>query len=92
MIRAGILPAGSDPIVTTLEKGEHRVVIVKNYDNNELRAKYPDGFERDHQAATPQELAPKIVNNFRARYGAEAVTITKLPSDLTEGATFLVEI
>lgn len=91
-MQAGLLPAGSDPVVTTLEKGAHEITIVRTSENNEMRVAYPDGWERDHQATTPQELAPKIVNNLRARYGVESVTITRIPAELSEGATFVVEV
>lgn len=90
--KAGLLPAGSDPVKATLKQGVHEITVVKTGENNELRVKYPDGWERDHQATTPQELAPKIVNNLRARYGVESVTINKIPDGLTVSATFAVEI
>lgn len=42
---------------------------------------YPDGFEREHHAldADPSDLAGKIINVIKARFGVESVTILSLP-------------
>ncbi len=86
-----VRPAGSDPIVTTLDAGVYEVKITRTRENNELEALYPDDFTRDHQANGSDALAQKILMNFKARYGADATIKTKPPL-IKEGAIFEIEV
>jgi len=88
---AGTMPAGSVAPVDSLDDGDIEITIVKVKDNNELEVAYPNGFTRDHQAASIEELLPKIVSNLRARYGIKSVT-TKVAPQISEGAKIVMEV
>jgi hypothetical protein len=89
---ATTLPAGAVAPVASLEDGKHTLVILKVAENMEMRVKYPDGWERDHQAKDIVELAPKIVNNLRTRYGVESAQMVDAPKVLEVGATIVMEV
>lgn len=90
--RASVLPAGSDPVVKELKPGKHKLTITSVRENNELTVQYPCGWTRDHQAKDMPELAPKIVNNLRARYGVESVSVTQAPTSLKKDAVIEIEV
>lgn len=92
--RASVLPAGSVPPSDSLKPGKYTLKIVKmsEHGNNEFSLEYPNKFVRDHQAATIEELAPKITAQLRARYGVDTVKMVKVPTEIAEGAEITVEV
>ncbi len=89
--RASTLPAGSVPPVASLDDGMIEIKIIKVRENNELSVQYPDGFVRDHQAATVEDLIPKIVNNLRARFGVQSVSTITAP-EIALNAKIIMEV
>lgn len=96
-VTAGLLPAGS-AVVAKLDNGTIEVVVNKvepvgdNPDDGfYAECVYPGGFTKDHQVKTSEELAPKIVNMLRGRYGVVSVNITTLPK-LGAGITIEAEV
>jgi len=90
-----VLPAGSDPVVTHLEQGEYEIpirAVTPTEGRTFAEVTYPDGWVREHHVTDATDLASKIVNNIRARFGAETVTIKSLPKALKAGASVGVEV
>lgn len=57
-----------------------------------VKCVYPDGFAKNHQVTTPQDLAAQVLPVLRFRYGATECNITRLPDSLTAGSTLTVEV
>jgi hypothetical protein len=57
------------------------------------RCVYPDGYVKNHQVNTPQDLADKVIAQIRGRYGnAGDITVTKLPAAIEAGETLTLEV
>lgn len=101
-MRSSILPAGTLAPVAELPDGTVAINITNiqsagtgKDDGVYVECEYPDGWKRDHhvwgqnQAA---DIATKIVNNLKSRYGIESVSTVTLPTELKVGATIVMEV
>lgn len=84
-----VLPAGSP--VAALPEGGYSVTIDGFDESGMVRCVYPDGFVKHHQAGTVAELAEKVTNQLRGRYGATEVVFATAPAELAAGESFAVE-
>jgi hypothetical protein len=56
------------------------------------RCVYPDGFVKEHQVKSVQDLLPKVINQIRSRYGFAEANITALPKQLKAGTAIELEV
>lgn len=98
-----VLPPGSVPPVATLPPGKVTVTVESAPGENDgiegatsenvvAKCVYPDGFTKNHQTNSPQDLAVKVLNTLRSRYGVAEVNVTKLPEQVVAGATIELEV
>jgi hypothetical protein len=85
-----VLPAGSAPPKATLP-ASYAVSIDGFDESGMIRCVYPDGFVKHHQADTVEELAAKLVNQLRGRYGATDVAFATAPKSIAAGESFTVK-
>jgi hypothetical protein len=72
-----------------LEDGEPVPAPSENF---MVRCVYPDGFAKNHQVATPADLAPKVIGILRGRFGkAGEINVLSLPEELAVGQTLTLE-
>lgn len=84
-----VLPAGSTPASVTLP-ATYTVTIDGFDDSGLVRCVYPDGFVKHHQSEAVDDLAAKVVNQLRGRYGAGEVTFAAVPKAIKAGQSFTV--
>ncbi|WP_020467880.1 hypothetical protein [Zavarzinella formosa] len=84
-----VLPQGSP--IDTLPEGGYEVTIDGLDDSGLLRCVYPNGFVKHHQVNTVEELAVRVTNQLRARYGANEIVFAHAPASLDAGQSFVVE-
>lgn len=101
-----VLPAGHNKetislegldLIVTLEKvaGENEGLFDANGEpatSEHLMADcvYPDGFKKSHQVKGVADLAEKITNIMKSRYGLESVPFLEIPSELKTNERFLI--
>ncbi|MCE9566360.1 MAG: hypothetical protein K8U57_30420 [Planctomycetes bacterium] len=86
-----VLPPGSTPAIATLPEGGYKVVISGFDESGMIRCVYPGEFVKHHQAETVEELAGKVVNQLRARYGVQEIPFASVPKEIAAGESFTVE-
>lgn len=87
------LPAGKVVVTIDAAPGENAGIEGAVSENVMARCIYPDGFPKNHQTNSPQDLFGKVVNILRNRYGVTGdVKVVKLPPAVVEGATIELEI
>lgn len=92
-IQMSVLPAGS-AVVGSLDNGTYELPIKSITVDGDCQmnyVEYPDGFTKAHQGLQPADVAAKITNQVKGRYGANAV-IKALPAALIEGAIIEIEV
>lgn len=90
-----VLPAGSDPVVSSMDAGTYDFTfgtVTLTEGRTFVEITYPDGWKREHHVIDAADLASKIINNLRARFGVESVSIVSLPKELEAGAILTVEV
>jgi hypothetical protein len=92
------LPAGSVTITIEAAPGENDGLFDAQgnpavSENVMARCVYPDGFIKNHQTNSPQDLFGKVVNMLRNRYGVTGdITMVSLPDAVTAGSKIEVNI
>jgi len=84
-----VLPPGGP--AAALPEGGYSVTIDGFDESGMVRCVYPGGFVKHHQVGTVAELAAKVTNQLRGRYGATDVSFATIPAGLTAGEAFTVE-
>lgn len=85
-----VLPPGTTA-PGTLPAGGYAVTVDGFDAAGTIRCVYPDGFVKHHQAGAVDELAAKIANQLKGRYGAPSVDFDTVPKAIKAGATFTVK-
>jgi len=101
------LPAGALRQKVSLDGAESftiRILSVhpeNGYDENDTpilsermmaQAQYPDGFIKNHQVATLEDLATKISGQLRGRYGVGSFSFSTLTDGLKAGEITVTEV
>ncbi len=90
-------PGENDGLFARDEKG--KVILDENdnpvpavSENMVAKCVYPDGFTKNHQTNSPQDLVAKILVQLRSHYGVTEAKVVSLPEALTAGAIIELEI
>lgn len=101
------LPAGALRQKVSLDGAQSFVIRVvsvhpeNGYDENDTpilsermmaQLEYPDGFIKNHQVATLEDLATKITGQLRGRYGVSSFEFSTLPDGLKAGEITIAEV
>jgi hypothetical protein len=86
-----VMPAGTLRAADVLPPGNCEVVIDGFDESGLARLVYPGGFVKHHQASTVEELAGKVVNQLRGRYGADGVEFVSVPAEVAPGEAFIIK-
>jgi hypothetical protein len=87
------LPPGKVVVTIEAAPGENDGIEGAASENVMARCVYPDGFVKNHQTNSPEDLFGKVANQLRNRYGVTGeINVVKLPDEVTAGATIEMEI
>lgn len=89
-----VLPPGTLPKVS-LSNATSISVVVLEVENQQgmtiVKTQYPDGFVKNHNADTVEQLLGKITNQLKGRYGVASFSFDAIPSVLAGNEHILLK-
>lgn len=89
-----VLPAGTLEKISLDGAVELTLKIAEYSDQDGMQIAqvvYPDGFVKNHQTETVEDLLGKVSNQLRGRYGVVKFDIDKVPGALKQDEVFILK-
>ncbi len=87
-LKGFVLPAGTFPRIKL--SGDQLTIEIVSTPAWEVIVRYPDGYQRHHQASSVLQLLEKIDGQLRKRYNLEGYSVLRTPQSISTGETLVI--